>query len=153
MNGGNSAQETKNTRSRLGREGEEAASLFLQGLGWRLLERNWRPGGTFHRLELDLIGMEGDALIFVEVKTRRYSHERDRAAFPVYAAFTARKRHNLIQASRLYRSSRGLWDLPCRFDLVCVEILPDGRQSVERHRNVIEFGHTVDCGHTPWQPW
>lgn len=55
------------SRQTFGKHGEEIARCFLEDLGMKTLEENWhcRFG------ELDLIMMEGDELVFVEVKTRR----------------------------------------------------------------------------------
>ena len=50
----------------LGRRGEQLAVGYLQGLGYRVLERNWRcPVG-----ELDIVALDGRELVVVEVKTR-----------------------------------------------------------------------------------
>lgn len=56
------------TTQRLGRRGEEHAARFLERLGWRILERNWRSRDG----EADIIALdtECDALVVVEVKTR-----------------------------------------------------------------------------------
>lgn len=54
-------------RKKLGREGESLAGRYLQGQGFRILERNYRC-----RLgEIDLIAQKGDDLFFIEVKSRR----------------------------------------------------------------------------------
>lgn len=50
----------------LGARGEAIAAGYLEGLGFRILERNWRN----RRGELDLIARDGDTLVAVEVKTR-----------------------------------------------------------------------------------
>ncbi len=51
----------------VGRYGEDVAARYVQDAGWRLLDRNWRgPDG-----ELDIVAMDGSALVTVEVKTRR----------------------------------------------------------------------------------
>jgi putative endonuclease len=55
----------------LGRLGEDLAAAHLERLGYRVLERNAR---TRHG-EIDLIATGEDALVFVEVKTRR-QHRR-----------------------------------------------------------------------------
>ncbi|MGR0318018.1 YraN family protein [Agromyces sp. ZXT2-3] len=50
----------------LGRRGEQVAAEHLEARGMRVLDRNWRcPQG-----ELDLVLRDGDATVFVEVKTR-----------------------------------------------------------------------------------
>ena len=54
-------------RHRLGRLGEDLAATHLERLGYTLLARNHR---TRHG-ELDVVAVDGDALVFVEVKTRR----------------------------------------------------------------------------------
>lgn len=50
----------------LGRHGEDLAAHFLEGLGYTIIDRNWRaPGG-----ELDIIAQDADTTVVVEVKTR-----------------------------------------------------------------------------------
>jgi putative endonuclease len=50
----------------LGKQGEAAAVQFLQQKGYVLLETNWRSG----RAEVDIITMDGQTMVFTEVKTR-----------------------------------------------------------------------------------
>jgi putative endonuclease len=55
------------SRNEIGAHGEQLAVEHLQGLGLRILARNWRCRYG----ELDVIAAEGaDTLVFVEVKTR-----------------------------------------------------------------------------------
>lgn len=133
-------------RAATGRAGEEAAARFLQGLGWRILDRNWRHGP----LELDLVCREGDAIVFVEVKTRA-------AAGPASPAdaFTPAKRDRVVRAARAWLAAHDAWALPCRFDLVGVTA-DGGHYHTELTRHVIELGtagHPVGGRHAPWQPW
>lgn len=51
----------------LGKIGEEIAANYLQELGYKILDRNWR----FKRVELDIVARIGSTLVFCEVKTRR----------------------------------------------------------------------------------
>lgn len=48
--------------------GEWAAADFLEGMGYTLVDKNWRWG---RRGEIDLIMQNLDQIVFVEVKTRR----------------------------------------------------------------------------------
>ncbi len=132
----------------LGRAGEERALLFLQSRGYAVLERNWRPSGALRGFELDMVARDGDTLVFVEVKTRA-----EAGGIPVHAAFTAKKRARMARAARMYLAVHELWDLPCRFDLICATGDGSGGLILEHHRNVIEFGKTVDNRHASWQPW
>jgi putative endonuclease len=56
-------------RQTLGRTAEALAARMLERRGMRVLARNVRPRGR--RGELDLIAVDGQALVFVEVKARR----------------------------------------------------------------------------------
>jgi len=61
-------EQMHNATQTLGRMGEDEAARFLVGLGWVLLERNWRC----REGEADIIARDPDvdALVVVEVKTR-----------------------------------------------------------------------------------
>lgn len=50
----------------LGKNGENFAVEFLEGKGYQIITRNWRCGSN----ELDIVALDGDTLVFVEVKTR-----------------------------------------------------------------------------------
>src|SRR5216110_694731 len=53
-------------RQRLGRAAENLVACDLEGQGMRIIERNVRVSGV--RGEMDLIAIDGRALVFVEVK-------------------------------------------------------------------------------------
>ena len=55
------------THNELGSWGEELAADYLQGKGYTILERDWHSG---HR-DIDIIALDGETVVFVEVKTRR----------------------------------------------------------------------------------
>lgn len=51
----------------LGQTGERVAADYLEDLGIRVIDSNWRcPAG-----EIDLVALDGPELVIVEVKTRR----------------------------------------------------------------------------------
>ena len=108
-------------RQHLGRTGEDLALAHLERLGYALVARNHRTRWG----EIDLVVHNGEALVFVEVKTRRASgsgrgpwealHERKRAQVRRMAAAF------LADVQDRPRST----DL--RFDAIGVVIDPRGR--------------------------
>jgi putative endonuclease len=54
-------------RQRLGERAEDLVAARLGAAGWEIVERNARTRYG----ELDLVGLDGDALVFVEVKAGR----------------------------------------------------------------------------------
>ena len=97
-------------RRRLGTEYEQKAALWLEGQGYRILEKNFRGGGG----EIDLIAREGEYLVFVEVKYRKDT-EKGRGAEAVGAG----KQRRIIRAARAYLAGHYTYeDIPCRFDVV-----------------------------------
>ena len=112
-------RQTLTPEARLGRDGEEAAYWHLRNGGFIMVDKNYRPGGL--RGEIDLIGWDGDVLVFVEVKTRR----SDGVMRPE-AAVDRDKRRNTIAAARQYRRHANLLVSPYRFDIVSVTVERDG---------------------------
>ncbi len=99
-----------NKKAEVGRLGEQAAARYLKKKGYRILERNF--SGRFG--EVDIIARKGDALVFVEVKTR----SRSEYAAPKEAV-DARKAGRIIKASQEYMQRKGLpEDTRVRFDVI-----------------------------------
>ena len=94
----------------LGKWGEQAAIDYLLQRGYDILERDWKSG---HR-DLDIIAMDGDTLVFVEVKTRSNRDYMD----PVEAV-GYQKIRNLQQAANHYVKYRHA-DCDIRFDIISV---------------------------------
>ncbi len=111
---------SREARPRLsGAEGETAAAELLQSLGHRILERNFRCQVG----EIDLITVDGETLVFVEVKTRV-----DLRFGGAAAAVDRRKRRRVVRASEVYLcqpEKEGLQNGPCRFDVVAAAWLPE----------------------------
>jgi len=108
----------KGARKRLGDAGEEIATHELVRRGYVVRERNWRcPEG-----ELDLVAEQGEALVFVEVRTRR----GDRFGTPE-ESITLAKRAHLIAAAQAYLQAHSLQDRDWRIDVVAVEMSAQGR--------------------------
>jgi len=95
----------------VGIEGEEIAARYLEGLGFRLVERNFRAAGA----EVDLIAWDGSELVFVEVKLRRSARRGEGSA-----AVVGEKQRRLSRAAASYLARQGLEGSPCRFDVVSI---------------------------------
>ena len=80
----------------LGRRGERAAEKYLRRNGYRIVKRNFRAAGA----EIDLVAMDGDVLVFVEVKTRR---SRDAGA--PEEAVDERKQKQIRRAAEIFVSA------------------------------------------------
>lgn len=94
----------------LGKWGEDIATDYLQRKGYQVIERDWKSG---HR-DLDIIALDGDTVVFVEVKTRSNRLFTD----PVDAVGYQKVR-NLQQAANHYVKYRHI-NCDIRFDIVCI---------------------------------
>ena len=91
---------------------EEKAASWLEERGMRILERNYRC----RQGEIDLVGYDGDCLVFVEVKYRRDLH----AGHPAEAV-DLKKQRKIARTALYYCRERKIpQDYPCRFDVVSV---------------------------------
>ncbi|WP_343562356.1 YraN family protein [Sphingobacterium sp.] len=77
----------------IGVQGEKLAMEYLIEMGYKIMLRNWR----FKNLEVDLIVMDGDTLVFVEVKTRSTADFGEPFEF-----VDVRKQRRLIRAAQAY---------------------------------------------------
>ena len=57
---------TMGAKDVLGRDGEQAAVTYLEGCGFRILDRNWRCADG----EIDIVAVERHTFVVCEVKTR-----------------------------------------------------------------------------------
>jgi putative endonuclease len=107
-----SRSKSSRSRSEIGRQYEEIASRFLTNQGYRILARNWRcPGG-----ELDLVGVDGSTLSFIEVRARS-----SRASYAPEDTVGPTKRRRLVRAAEAYLAANP-WEGLCRFDVVAVDL-------------------------------
>lgn len=115
------------SRLSLGRRGESLAAQFLTDLGYTIVDRNWRSGRAG---EIDIIARDGEALVFIEVKTR----SGDQHGTP-FEAIDARKMRQLrALVGRWLQSNEG-WPGPVRIDAIGVRMRRDGLQ-LEHRRGV-----------------
>src|SRR5688572_33259459 len=79
--------------NKFGKDGEEAAVEYVRSLGYTVLEINFH----LHPLEADIIAMDGDRVVFIEVKTR----QTDEYGHPI-EFITGKKEKNLIHIADYY---------------------------------------------------
>ena len=100
-------------RQQAGREAEAYALLHLQQQGLQLITQNW----LCKRGELDLVMLDGDTVVFVEVRYRRHSGWGGAAG-----SIDFRKQERLVTAAQLYLQQEQQWSrYPCRFDVIAVD--------------------------------
>jgi len=93
----------------LGKEGEQAAVSYLEGLGFRILDRNWRCADG----EIDIVAVERHTFVACEVKTRSGT----RYGTPLDAVGRA-KRRRLRRLAAQWLSAHGV-----RFDQIRIDVL------------------------------
>ena len=117
-------------RRTLGRLGEWAALLLLVAKGYRPRHRNWRGAGG----ELDLVVERRGEIVFVEVKVR----SSDLFGGAV-AAVDRTKQRTMTRVSSAYLSAHGLWERPCRYDIITFERAGRfGRWRLRHYRNAFQ---------------
>ena len=107
----------------VGRRGEQWAAERLEGLGWTVLDRNWRG----HAGELDIVALDGDELVLVEVKTRT-----GRGFGPPAEAVTAAKLARVRKLGGQWLHEHDLRPRSVRVDVVAIVAEP-GRPVVLEH--------------------
>lgn len=93
--------------NRTGKWGENVAIDCLVAKGYAIRDTNWRLG----HLELDIVAMKGDRLVFVEVKTRSNPDDD-----PIDAV-DRRKILRIVRAANAYINMKGLPHEP-QFDII-----------------------------------
>lgn len=94
----------------LGKEGEDAAVIYLKQNGYTIRDRNWRK----NHLELDIVAFKDETLIVVEVKTRSNKDYIE----PQEAVNWQKVRH-IVVATDAYIKHFGI-DAPVQFDIITV---------------------------------
>lgn len=93
-----------------GQYGEQLAVDFVLNAGYNILERNWR----YRYWEVDVIALDGNTLVFIEVKSRTSLDFGDPIDFVDW-----KKRRNLIKIAEAYIKIKGFQG-EIRFDVVAV---------------------------------
>ena len=110
----------------IGRRGESAAARYLEMMEFEILDRNWEcPAG-----EADIVALDGDYLVFCEVKTRTNLNK----GLPCEAVGRKkRQRYELIAA--WYLRSHDIVEMPVRFDVIDLLVASENRALIRHIRD------------------
>lgn len=137
------AEKTVRPNISCGKQGEQIAQAYLEKLGFRIVDVNVRMGKKRGLLgELDIVAWEGDALCFVEVKTRRGT-----PGFVAPAeAVTPAKQKQIARLAVAYATENGLMheaagdgevNFCLRFDVVSVILAHGEMDGIPRRIELI----------------
>src|SRR5271165_1737685 len=112
-----------------GVRGETYAYWHLRRLGYLFIARNYSPSRS--KGEIDLIGYDGDTLVFVEVRTR--AAVEGKSALPELS-ITQEKHHVLVRTAHYFLRERRIGDCPMRFDVVAIDNHPGHPPVVRLHK-------------------
>ena len=118
-------------RKELGRRGEDAARVYLERVGFEVLDTNWRTKAG----EVDIVARDGDALVLVEVKTRR-----SLAAGTAEEAVSPTKQKRLGRLGAAYLQQMPEQPEAVRFDVVTIYVLGEDRALLRHHRAAFMVG-------------
>lgn len=107
-----------------GQRGEREAEKHLRRLGYEIIARNWRGAGG----EVDLIAREGEATVFVEVKSGAAGGK-----LPPQVHVSRDKQRQLLRLVEAYGKQNGLLGHAVRIDVVEVLWGSGGEVAEVRH--------------------
>ena len=100
---------------------------FLKKKNYKIVKRNWR----FKRCELDIIAVDGEVLVFIEVKTRS-----DSSFIRGYQAVDKRKRKLLAQACRAYLNHLSYRPYMYRVDIIDIVVIEQSKLNISHYENI-----------------
>ena len=101
----------------------------IKRLGYKFVARNYRCALG----EVDLIAIDGDCLVFIEIKTRK-----GRSLGYAKEAVDRRKRRQLSKVALAYMKSNNCCDKKARFDVVAIN-LRHAKEEIEVIQNAFDL--------------
>lgn len=103
---------SRTLKQKRGSWAEQSAASYLERLGLRIVAQNFRCKLG----EIDIIAVDGNQLVFTEVRYRTPSQ------FGIAAeTVTYRKQQRTIKAALRYLQQNPHWQTTCRFDVVAMD--------------------------------
>ncbi len=97
----------------LGKKGEDQAAAALEAAGMEIVARNFR----FQEGEVDIIALDGEAIVFIEVKTWGYYGIED-----LQYGINVKKQQKIIKTANYFLSkNRKYNNMTIRFDVMFVK--------------------------------
>jgi putative endonuclease len=109
----------------IGQRGEDYAVKYLQSIDYTILEQNWR----FSRAEIDIIALDGEVLVFIEVKTRAYTY------FGQPEEFVSTYKEKLISDAATQYMTKITHEWEIRFDIISIILNEDGSMNLEHFKD------------------
>ncbi|MCL2443560.1 MAG: YraN family protein [Treponema sp.] len=99
--------------SELGRAGEGQAAAVLESAGMQIIDKNYRSKTG----EIDIIALDGETIVFVEVKTWS-SYDMEDLQF----SLDLRKQHKIIKTAKYFLlKNRKYNNMTIRFDVIFIK--------------------------------
>jgi putative endonuclease len=121
----NQTENKNQKRIQLGAEGERRAVAYLESLGYRIIDLNWRCRTG----EIDIIAEFEGCLIFAEVRSRRNTGTYGTAQ----ESYSLRKQIKVRETAKVYLHATKQENKAIRFDAVCVSFHRDGSMDAVSH--------------------
>ena len=115
---------TRGTRQQFGNKGEAEAARYLEGLGYKIL--HWQLRGRYG--ELDLVALDGETIVFIEVKTRAST-----AAGHPTESITSAKQGKITRSALAFLKKHRWLNRKARFDVVSIIWPKDGQPPEIQH--------------------
>jgi ribonuclease HII len=126
----NEENKVGDSRRELGRRGERLAAEYLEKQGYAICEMNYRCEAG----EMDIVALDGECLVFVEVRTRRSKKFGTPAE-----SITTVKKQKLIEVAQTYLQEHESLPLDWRIDVVSIQLSRRGDvQHLELIKNAVE---------------
>lgn len=114
----------------LGAFGENLACGYLSECGYRVVERNFSCKAG----EVDIIAIQGDNVVFVEVKTR----SSEEYGLPSEAVSISKQR-KIVKTALYYLQSNRLLDYMCRFDVIEIIIDEENNHRINLIKDAFQY--------------
>jgi putative endonuclease len=114
-------------RFRFGRQGERIAERHLRRLGYRIVVRNYRAAGA----EIDIVAMDGETIVFVEVKRRSGT-----AAGAPEEAVNPAKQEQIRRAAEAFAQHYCAGERDARFDVIAI-VEEGSRRRIQHLREAV----------------